>query len=101
MKTISRLEEELSSLKSELDRVNKSFKMLNNGTDSLDEILQVRRVTKDMRDIGFNEKETYASNLTHSSSKPKMLNQMFQHQGKGKVNDTKKKFQHWRCHHCG
>ena len=36
LKTISSLENEVSSLNSNLDRMVKSFKMLNNGSDTLD-----------------------------------------------------------------
>ena len=57
LKTISDLESEVSSLNSSLDRMVKSLKMLNNGSDTLDEILQVGRVSGDESGLGFNEKK--------------------------------------------
>lgn len=53
LQTISGLEEEIVSMKSELDRVHKDVRMLNSRTDSLDEILQLERLTGDMRGLGF------------------------------------------------
>ena len=35
----------------------KSVRLLNNGSDQLDEILQVGRVTGDKSGLGFNEKK--------------------------------------------
>ena len=57
----------------------KSLKMLNNGSDTLDEILQARRATGDKSGLGFNEKkkpnsEEPSSVSTHAKPKPKMLN---------------------------
>ena len=98
MKTISNLESEVTSLNSNLDRVVKSLKMLNNGSDTLDEILQVGRVTGDKSGLWFNEKKKHiseepSSNSTRAKSKPKMSNQMSEHHGK---HHGKKKFTHTR-----
>ena len=110
MKTISNLESEVTSLNSNLDRMVKSVKMMNKGSDTLDEILQAGRVTRDKSVLGFNEKKEPNSERPSLESKPRMLNQMSKHHGKkghhGKHHDKKKSnhtrgnSQPWRCHHC-
>ena len=61
MKTISNLESEVTSLNLNLDIVVKYLKMLNNGSDTLDEILQVGRVAGDKSGLGFNEQKELVS----------------------------------------
>ena len=119
LKTISDLESEVFSLNLNLDRMVKSLKMLNNGTNTLDKVLQVERVTGDKSGLGFNEKkeansEKPSSVSTHAKPKPKMSNQMSQHigkhhgkkghhgknHGKKNLNHTRENPQPWRCHHC-
>ena len=77
----------MTSLNSNIDRIVKPLKMLNNGSHTLDEILQAGRVTGDNSGLRFNEKkepnlEEPSSDPTHANSKPKMSNQMSKHHGK-------------------
>ena len=106
------MESEVSSLNSNLDRMVKSLTMLNNGSDTLDEIIQVGRVTGYKSGLGFNEKKEPNSqepsvDPTHAKSKPRVSNQMSKHHekkghhGKTNFNHTKENPQPWRCHRYG
>ena len=77
---------------------------MNNGSDTLDKILQVGSVRGDKSGLGFNEKrepnlEEPSLDSTHAKSKPRMSNQMYKHHGKkghhGKHHGMKK-FNHTR-----
>lgn len=51
--TINDLEEEVTMLKSKLENMKKSICMLDSGSDMLDEILEVGKMSKNLRGIGF------------------------------------------------
>ncbi|XP_058767373.1 uncharacterized protein LOC131641069 [Vicia villosa] len=85
LKTISALKEEVLSLKSELDRVHKSVRMLNKGNDSLDEILEMGRITGDLSGLGFSKNKISASDTSYPKYGSEMLVQMSQYYGKSRV----------------
>src|SRR3954462_8099397 len=100
--TISELNDEVILLQSKLDQMSKSVKMLNNGTDMLEEILQVGKSSRDMSGIGFVSTKKYVQDSSRTKpeaemSKP-MSKHVTQHHEKGEM---KRKFQRWRCHYCG
>src|SRR3954464_5774863 len=100
--TISELNDEIILLQSKLDQMSKSVKMLNNGTDMLEEILQVGKSSRDMTGIGFVSTKKYVQDSSRTKpeaemSKP-MSKHVTQHHEKGEM---KRKFQRWRCHYCG
>src|SRR4051812_31849231 len=100
--TISELNGEIILLQSKLDQMSKSVKMLNNGTDMLEEILQVGKSSRDMSGIGFVGAKKYVQDSSRTKpeaemSKP-MSKHVTQHHEKGEM---KRKFQRWRCHYCG
>ena len=52
------LQEEVSLLETKLESMNKSFRMLNNGSNMLDEILKRGIKGRSMKGIGFNYQDT-------------------------------------------
>ena len=92
LQTISKLENEVTVLKSDLDKMSKSVRMINSGSDTLDQILQEGRVTGDMIGLGFNETKELLSNLTQIQTKRKMSNQMSQHHRRGNFRQSKRRF---------
>ena len=52
------LQEEVSMLETKLESMNKSLRMLNNGSNVLDEILKVGKEGRSMKGIGFDYKST-------------------------------------------
>src|SRR4051812_35927638 len=100
--TISELNDEVILLQSKLDQMTKSVKMLNNGTDMLEEILQVGKSSRDMSGIGFVGAKKYVQDSSRTKPEAEMLKPMSkhvtQHHEKGEM---KRKFQRWRCHYCG
>ena len=94
LETISKLKTEAVFLNSKLDEMTKYVRMLNNGSDTLDKILQTGQMTEDKSGIGFNESKPECS---HTGSKPKMSHHMSQHH---KGRQQKGKHQRWRCHYC-
>ena len=101
--TINKLNDEIISLNSKIDKMTKNFRMLNRGIGILEDILQQGKAAGDMSGLGFNkEKETISDSVHHASkSKPQMLNRKPRHHGKRKVTHPREKFRHWRCYHCG
>src|SRR3954468_9997438 len=100
--TITELNDEAVLLQSRLDQMSKSVKMLNNGTDMLEEILQVGKSSRDMSGIGFVSAKKYVRDSSRTKpeaemSKP-MSQHVTQHHEKGEM---RRKFQRWRCHYCG
>jgi hypothetical protein len=83
--------------------MTKSIKMLNKGTDTLEEILKAGQMSGSMSGLGF------AKNSSSELKKSKAGVQKFkrkshpmsQHQGTRMSKHQKKKFQRWRCHYCG
>jgi len=45
---------EVTLLNSKLDNMTKSIRMLNNGSNMLDKILQVRKGCRNLKGVGFN-----------------------------------------------
>ncbi|KAK2444414.1 hypothetical protein QL285_015442 [Trifolium repens] len=104
--TITGLNSEVSMLTCKLDSMRKSFKLLNNGTDKLDEILQNERDPKDMKGVGcnFRTKQNHNSRKfvpTQESYDSTMSGQMPQHPKHHQRSNTKSKFHVWTCHYCG
>ncbi|XP_058786979.1 uncharacterized protein LOC131661450 [Vicia villosa] len=101
--TIDSLNSEMSMLNYKLDQMTKSFRMLNNGTDTLEEILAFGQEARDMFGAGFVAKAEFTSGTRRSKPEACMKNQMTapmsQHRGNKRRSHTKKKFQRWRCHH--
>ena len=108
LETISKLKTEVVFLNSKLDEMTKYVRMLNNGSDTLDKILQTGQMTRDKSGIGFNESKPECSHTgskpkskpkcIHTGSKPEMSHHMSQHH---KGRQQKGKHQRWRCHNCG
>ena len=94
--TINKLNDEIISLNSKIDKMTKNFRMLNRGIGILEDILQQGKAAGDMSGLGFNkEKETISDSVHHASkSKPQMLNRKPRYHGR-------RKFRHWRCYHYG
>ena len=90
MEIISKLKTEAMFLNSKLEKMTKYVRMLNNGSDSLDKILQTGQITGDKSGIGYNESKPECSytgckpqatpKCSHSKSKPGMSHHMSQHQ---------------------
>ena len=54
LEIIKKLESEVTVLKCDLDQMTKNVKMLNSGSETLEKILQYRRVEGDMSGLGYN-----------------------------------------------
>lgn len=52
--TISNMKEEVDHLNSKLDYMTKLVRMLNSGTENLDEILGVDKMERNINGVGFN-----------------------------------------------
>jgi hypothetical protein len=108
VETISKLKTEVVFLNSKLDEMTKYVRMLSNGSDTLDKILQTGQITGDKSGIGFNESKADCSytngkpkskpKCSHIDNKPAMSHHMSQHH---KGRQQKGKHQKWRCHYCG
>ena len=61
VETISKLKTEAMFLNSKLEEMTKYVRMLNNGSDSLDKILQTGQITGDKSGIGYNESKPECS----------------------------------------
>ena len=110
------LQEEISLLKFKLERLNKSLRLLNSGTDALDDLLEASKQGKSKKGIGFDysavneEGQNAEKNFVVSQSKSEFV----QHTDYKKF---PKKSQHpikhvdsqvrglkqttWICHYCG
>ncbi|KAI5436125.1 hypothetical protein KIW84_022538 [Lathyrus oleraceus] len=103
LKVIDGLNGEISLLTAKLEQMTKSIRMLNKGTDTLEEILKVGQKSGIMSGLGFAKKSP--SELKRSKAEVQKFKQksqpMSQHQRTRMSNHQKKKFQRWRCHYCG
>ncbi|MCH83177.1 gag-pol polyprotein [Trifolium medium] len=89
--------------------MNKSIRMSNNGSDMLDEILQVGKGAGNMTSIGFNhqspnkKEKTHVAKSFHSQRKcdVPMSDQMLSHPTSHQKPAHKEKFTAWKCHYCG
>jgi hypothetical protein len=83
--------------------MTKSIRMLNKGTDTLEEILKVGQKSGTMSGLGFVKESS--SEFKSSKAEVQKIKQksqpMSQHHGNRRINHQKKKFQRWRCHYCG
>ena len=61
METISKLKTEAMFLNAKLEEMTKYVRMLNNGSDSLDKILQTGQITGDKSGIGYNNSKPESS----------------------------------------
>ena len=77
LEMIKKLESEVNELKCDLDQMTKSVKMLNNGSETLDKILQAVRVVGDMSGLGYNGTKKSSTEYAQSQAESKMSNQMF------------------------
>jgi hypothetical protein len=90
VKTISKFKTEVMFLNSKLEEMTKYVRMLSNGSDSLDKILQTGQITGDKSGIGYNDSKPESSytgaksqakpKCIHNKSKHVMSHHMFQHQ---------------------
>jgi hypothetical protein len=104
------LQEENVLLKSKLENLTKSVRMLNNGSNVLDEILQVGKSSENMKGIGFDygtvnkEIKIPIKNFVPPKKKTEfvMLDHMPQHPVRHpNPQPRNKKKSPWICHHCG
>src|ERR1044072_2836804 len=95
---VDELLEEVSLLKSKLEGLNKSFRLLNNGTEILDHILEEHKKNQSRKGIGFDYKV-----VNEESQKPKQ--KFVVSEEKEFVQDIKYqtivKKARWVCHYCG
>lgn len=63
--TISNMEEEVALLNSELENMTKSICMLNNGSDMLDEILEVGKMSRNLKGIWFDPRSMIKKDINH------------------------------------
>ncbi|KAI5444798.1 hypothetical protein KIW84_013178 [Lathyrus oleraceus] len=104
-KIISKLKTEVMFQNSKLEEMTKYVRMLSNGFDSLDKILQIGQITGDKSGIGYNNSKPGSSDTgvkpqakLKCIQKTVMSHNMSQHQRRKQL---KGKHQIWRCHYCG
>ena len=87
------MEHEVSLLKFDLTNLTKFVRMLNSGSDVLDNILMTGRDAKDMSGLGYNEitKKRHHLNMNNFQSKPQMLKKMSQHYGRRNIEHSKRR----------
>ncbi|XP_057432974.1 uncharacterized protein LOC130725802 [Lotus japonicus] len=107
------LQEEVSVLKSKIEGMIKSVRMLNNGTDMFDLMLESGKTTKDLKGLGYEndsttndfKKTTHEFVPAERKSEFHMFNQLSQHEVKHVYPQTshvqKKGNSGWKCNHCG
>ena len=89
-------------LNSKLDQMTKSVKMLTNGTDKLEEILQVGQNVGNKSGLGFVAAKKSIVDKKKIRPDKQMSKHMSQHRTQHREQrNMKKKYQRWRCHHCG
>jgi hypothetical protein len=109
LSTVSGLQDEVTLLTSKLENLNKSIRMSNNGSDMLDEILQVGKGAENLTSIGFNyqspnkQGKTHVAKSFHSQRKcdVPMSDQMLSHPTPHQKPAYKGKSTAWKCHYCG
>lgn len=92
-----------------LESMTKSIRMLNNGSDMLDEILLVGKGSKNFTRVGFNSQslnkqgETSKKVFVSPESKTEfiMTNNMYKDPVYLQKKQNKAKFAPWKCHYCG
>jgi hypothetical protein len=97
---VTSLESEIELLSTNLNNMTKSVKMLNNGTDKLDELLMVGKNAGDSTGIGYqnNQKENSETKFVPAQKKfepSRIWSHSTPHQ------KHKGKFNAWKCHYCG
>ncbi|XP_057443220.1 uncharacterized protein LOC130735138 [Lotus japonicus] len=107
------LQEEVSVLKSKIEGMIKSVRMLNNGTDMFNLMLESGKTTKDLKGLGYEidstnndfKKTTHQFVPAERKSEFHMSNQLSQHVVKHVYPQTshvqKKGNSGWKCNHCG
>lgn len=98
LETIENINNEVSVLKAKLDQMYKSIRMLNSGTEVLDEILQSGKNAGNMTGIGYDKGASASGIQSEAIMSSHVSKPMTQIREKGKM---RKRFQRWRCHHCG
>lgn len=106
-KNISDLKDEVMLLTSKLNNMTKFIRMLNKGSDVLDEVLQVGKVAGDLRGICFKypsldkQGESSMTNfiLPKREPGPVMSNHMTQHRSRHQNTQTIGKLLRWRCNY--
>jgi hypothetical protein len=83
--------------------MTKSVKMLNTGTDMLDEILKVGKHASDSSGVGFKNKHHSKNTNTKfvPAQKKPDPGRMWTHHTPHQRPAGKEKFNAWRCHYCG
>lgn len=107
--TIFDLQNEVILLTSKLNNMTKTIRMLNKGSNMLDNILQIGKETRDLGGIGFknqslhNQGESFMTNfiLPGSESKPVIFKPLARHHAIHQNSQTKGRLSHWICHYCG
>ncbi|KAL3034124.1 hypothetical protein AAZX31_02G175300 [Glycine max] len=100
---ISELKGEFGFLNSKLENMTKSIKMLNKGSDTLDEVLQLGKNVGNQRGLGFNPKSAGRTTMTKfvpakNSTGATMSQHRSRHHG---TQQKRSKRKNWRCHYCG
>jgi hypothetical protein len=110
------LQEEVSLLESKLDSLKKSLRLLNNGTDALDSLLEESNAGRSKKGIGFEYNETNKEGqkpitkfVTPEAKSEFVQNKVYQESIKKSehvvqhVASSVKGTRHatWVCHHCG
>jgi hypothetical protein len=102
------LQNKVALLFSKLENQTKTIKMLNSGSDTLDEILLVGKNVGNAQGIGFNYKLLNKQGKTHVTkcvpAKTKydstMSNNVSRHSGEDRKTKNNDKFPLWKCHYC-
>lgn len=63
--TITDLEEKIALLNSKVENMTKSIRMLNNGSDMLDEILEIGKMLRNLKGIGFDPRSMSKKDTHH------------------------------------
>lgn len=98
-----KLREEVTLLNSQLEGMTKSIRMLNSGSNILDEILDSGKFSNNKEGLGFSQTKPIKNKKAHVAVKKKTGGQKPyqkpQHLVKQKKSHWKKP--NWTCHHCG
>lgn len=113
LETIIDLKREISRLNGELDQMTKSVRMLNSGTDSLDNILTVGQPANNMKGLGYTHGDsTSQTTIVPQKSADQMPRKICQTSSGDKFQNQHQRHLHgptrslvnrprWVCHHCG
>jgi chromosome segregation ATPase len=101
LSAIEGLNDEIALLTSKLNQMTKSIRMMNKGTDTLEEILKVGQQSGTKSGLGFGKRAEHKRPKARVQKFKQMSKPMSQHRG-ARMNDHQKRiFQNLRCHHCG